>query len=62
MAHRTDISAALHWPHWLHRLHVQLREVRAETQHVLRLPLLRLAAAVLLALLALGTASGLIAS
>ncbi len=62
MAHRTFITTAAHTPQWLHRLHVQLRWMRADAQHLSRLPLLRLAAAVFVALLALGTASGLIAS
>jgi hypothetical protein len=60
MAHRTFITAAAHSPQWLHRLHVQLRWMRADVQQMNRLPLLRLAAAVLVALLALATASGLI--
>ena len=62
MAHRTVIAATSHAPHWWQRLHVQLRSSRADAQQMNRLPLLRLAAAVLLALLALATASGLIGS
>lgn len=61
MAHRTFIPSAAHAPQWLHRLHVQLRWLRADVRQMNRLPLLRLAGAVLVALLALGTASGLIA-
>jgi hypothetical protein len=60
MAHRTFITTAPHSPHWWHRLHVQWRWMRTDVQHMNRLPLLRLAAAVLVALLALATASGLI--
>ena len=60
MAHRTFIAAAAPSPHWRHRLHVQLRWMRTDVQQMNRLPLLRLAAAVLVALLALATASGLI--
>jgi hypothetical protein len=62
MAQRSFITAAAHAPHWWHRLHVQLHWVRADLQQTNRLPLLRLAAAVLVALLALATASGLLAS
>ena len=62
MAHRTFIPTSACSPHWWHRLHEQLRWMRADAQHLSRLPLLRLAAAVFVALLALGTASGLIAS
>jgi hypothetical protein len=62
MAHRSLISTAAHAPQWLHRLHVQLRWMRADDRQMNRLPLLRLAGAVLVALLALATASGLIAS
>jgi hypothetical protein len=62
MAHRTFLTAESPGPHWLHRLHVQLRWMRADVRQTSRLPLLRLACAVLVALLALGTASGLIAS
>ena len=58
MAHHTFITAAARLPQWLHRLQVQLRWMRADTMN--RLPLLRLAAAVLVALLALATASGVI--
>lgn len=61
MAHRTFIPSAAHAPQWWHRLHVQLRWLRADVRQMNRLPLLRLAGAVLVALLALGTASGLIA-
>jgi hypothetical protein len=61
MAHRTFIPSAAQAPQWLHRLHVQLRWLRADVRQMNRLPLLRLAGAVLVALLALGTASGLIA-
>jgi hypothetical protein len=60
MAHRTFITTALHSPHWWHRLHVQWRWMRVDVQQMGRLPLLRLAAAVLVALLALATASGLV--
>jgi hypothetical protein len=59
MAHRTFIAAAPSSPHWWYRLYVQLRWMRADAQQTSRLPLLRLAAAVLVALLALATASGL---
>jgi hypothetical protein len=61
MAHRTFITPEAHSPQWLHRLHVQLRWMRADVRQMNRLPLLRLAGAVLVALLALATASGLIA-
>ena len=61
MAPRTFLTAETHLPQWLHRLHVQLRWVRAEARQMNRLPLLRLTGAVLVALLALATASGLIA-
>ena len=61
MAHRTFITTATPASHWWHRLHVQWRWMRADAQQMGRLPLLRLAAAVLVALLALATASGLIA-
>jgi hypothetical protein len=61
MTHRTLIADATHSPHWWHRLHVQWRWMRANAQQMDRLPLLRLAAAVLVTLLALATASGLIA-
>ncbi len=59
MAHRTFIATSASSPHWWHRLHEQLRWMRADAQQTSRLPLLRLAAAVLVALLALATASGL---
>lgn len=62
MAHRTLISDAAHWPQWLHRLHVQWRQVRTDERQTNRLPLLRLAGAVLVALLALATAGGLVAA
>ncbi len=62
MAHRTFITPTAHAPQWLHRLHVQLRWLRADVRQMDRLPLLRLAGAVLVALLALATASGLIAN
>ena len=61
MAPRTFLTSETHSPQWLHRLHVQLRWVRAEARQMNRLPLLRLTGAVLVALLALATASGLIA-
>lgn len=61
MAHRTFITSEAHSPQWLRRLHVQLRWVRADSSHANRLPLLRLTGAVLVALLALATASGLLA-
>ena len=60
MTHRTFIADAAHPPHWWHRLQVQWRWMRADVQQMDRLPLLRLAAAVLVALLALATASGLV--
>ena len=60
MAQRTFITSETPSPQWLHRLHVQLRWVRTEARHMNRLPLLRLAGAVLVALLALATASGLV--
>jgi hypothetical protein len=60
MAQRTFITSDNHLPPWLRRLHVQLRWARDDAQHIDRLPLLRLAAAVLVALLALATAGGLI--
>jgi hypothetical protein len=62
MAHRTFVHSAAHAAPWLHRLHLRLRSLRADAQRTHRLPLLRLAGAVLVALLALGTASGLLAS
>lgn len=62
MAHRTFVNSAAHAAPWLHRLHLRLRSMRADAQQTHRLPLLRLAGAVLVALLALGTASGLLAS
>ena len=62
MAHRNVIAAATQGPHWWQRLHLQLRSRQADAQQMNRLPLLRLAAAVLVALLALATASGLIGS
>ncbi len=62
MTHRTFIADTAHSPHWWHRLHVQWRWMRADVQQMDRLPLLRLAAAVLVALLALATASGLISA
>ena len=62
MAQRSFTTAAAHAPQWMHRLHVQLRWARADLQQTSRLPLLRLTAAVLVALLALATASGLLAS
>ena len=62
MAHRTFTTDAAHWPHWLHRLHVQWRWMRADERQTNRLPLLRLAGAVLVALLALATAGGLVAA
>jgi hypothetical protein len=49
-------------PPWLPRLLMQLHRARDDFERHSRLPLLRLAAAVLLALLALGTAGGLIAT
>jgi hypothetical protein len=60
MTHRTFIADAAHSPNLWHRLHLQLRWMRADVQQTTHLPLLRLAAAVLVALLALATASGLI--
>ena len=63
MAHRTFITSQAHATQWmdrLHRLHVHLRWARADWRQMNRLPLLRLAGAVLVALLALATASGLI--
>jgi hypothetical protein len=60
MTHRTFIADAAHSPHWWHRLHAQWRSMRANVQQVDRLPLLRLAAAVLVTLVALATASGLV--
>jgi hypothetical protein len=62
MTHRTLIADATHSHHWWHRLHAQWRWMRANAQQMDRLPLLRLAAAVLVTLLALATASGLIAA
>jgi hypothetical protein len=59
MAHRTFIALSPSSSQWLHRLHAQLRWTRADAQQTGSLPLLRLAAAVLVALLALATASGL---
>lgn len=61
MAYRSFISTAGHAPQWLHRLHVHLRWMRTGAGQMNRLPLLRLAGAVLVALLALAAASGLIA-
>jgi hypothetical protein len=52
MAHRTTLTR--------HRLHEQWRWIRHDLQRGDGLPLLRLAAAVLVALMALATASGLI--
>jgi hypothetical protein len=60
MAHRTFFATEAHATQWLHRLHVHLRWARADFRQTNHLPLLRLAGAVLLALLALATASGLI--
>ena len=61
MAHRTFISSEAHATQWLHRLYVHLRWARVDWRQMNRVPLLRLAGAVLVALLALATASGLIA-
>ena len=61
MAQRSLAPPAAPASQWLRRLQVQLRTVHAELQQMDRLPLLRLAAAVLVALLALAAASGLIA-
>jgi hypothetical protein len=61
MAQRTVTTSEAPALQWLRRLHVQLRWVRADARQMNRLPLLRLAGAVLVALLALATASGLIA-
>jgi hypothetical protein len=60
MTHRTFIADAAHSPPWWHRLQLQWRWMRADVQQMDRVPLLRLAAAVLVALLALATASGLV--
>jgi hypothetical protein len=63
MTHRTFTAHAAPSSHWWHRLHahyLQLRWARADVPQMNRLPLLRLAAAVLVALLALATASGLV--
>jgi hypothetical protein len=62
MAHRSLITPEAHSPQRPHRLHVQLRWMRADARQMSRLPLLRLAGAVLLALAALAAASGLITS
>lgn len=61
MAHRSFVPPAAPAPQWLRRVHVQFRSVRADVRQMNRLPLLRLAGAVLVALLALAIASGLIA-
>jgi hypothetical protein len=60
MSQRTFFSRDAHSPRWLRRLQAQLRWARADAPEMNRLPLLRLAGAVLVALLALATASGLI--
>jgi hypothetical protein len=64
MAHRTYITSEAQATQWLERLYVHWRAVRADFlndgQQTSRLPLLRLAGAVLVAVLALATASGLI--
>jgi hypothetical protein len=60
MSQRTFLSPDAHSPQWLRRLQVQLRGARADAPEMNRLPLLRLAGAVLVALLALAAASGLI--
>ncbi len=60
MAHRSFVPPAATAPQWLRRLQVQLRWMRADVRQTNRLPLLRLAGAVLVALLALAMASGLV--
>jgi hypothetical protein len=60
MSPRTFLPRDAHAPQWLRRLQAQLRWARADAPEMNRLPLLRLAGAVLVALLALAAASGLI--
>ncbi len=62
MTPRSHLSPASNAPLWLHRLHLQFRWALTDVLGPHRLPLFRLVAAVLVALLALGTASGLISS
>jgi hypothetical protein len=62
MTPRTHSSPESNVPLWLHRLYLQFRWALADVMSPHRLPLLRLVGAVLVALLALGTASGLINS
>ncbi len=64
MMQRTYFTSFGGRPSLLLRMQEQLQRARGDDgfEHASRLPLLRLAAAVLVALLALGTASGLIAA
>jgi len=62
MTPRLFITTEAHLPQWLRRLHVRLHWLRVDSRRTDRLPMLRLAGAVLVALLALATASGLIAA
>jgi hypothetical protein len=64
MTQRTYFTSFGSRPSLLLRVHEQLQRVRGDDafEHASRLPLLSLAAAVLVALLALATASGLVAA